>query len=51
VRFIADILPAMQRKPNRSKTPTDWGEVADWYYQLVGESGSEFHLTDLGNSL
>lgn len=22
---------------------TDWGEVADWYDQLVGESGSEFH--------
>jgi ubiquinone/menaquinone biosynthesis C-methylase UbiE len=33
----------MQRKPNRPKTPTDWGEVADWYDQLVGESGSEFH--------
>jgi ubiquinone/menaquinone biosynthesis C-methylase UbiE len=33
----------MNRKPNRSKTPTDWSEVADWYDQLVGESGSEFH--------
>ncbi len=22
---------------------TDWGEVANWYDQLVGESGSEFH--------
>jgi ubiquinone/menaquinone biosynthesis C-methylase UbiE len=22
---------------------TDWGEVAKWYDQLVGESGSEFH--------
>ncbi|HZL35125.1 MAG TPA: methyltransferase domain-containing protein, partial [Tepidisphaeraceae bacterium] len=21
----------------------DWGEVADWYDQLVGESGSEYH--------
>lgn len=27
-----------------SKSPrTDWGEVADWYDQLVGESGSEYH--------
>ncbi len=23
--------------------PTDWGDVADWYDQLVGESGSEYH--------
>jgi ubiquinone/menaquinone biosynthesis C-methylase UbiE len=23
--------------------PTHWGEVADWYDQLVGEAGSEFH--------
>jgi ubiquinone/menaquinone biosynthesis C-methylase UbiE len=22
---------------------TDWGDVADWYDQLVGESGSEYH--------
>jgi ubiquinone/menaquinone biosynthesis C-methylase UbiE len=22
---------------------TDWGNVADWYDQLVGESGSEYH--------
>jgi ubiquinone/menaquinone biosynthesis C-methylase UbiE len=22
---------------------TDWGEVAEWYDQLVGESGSEYH--------
>ncbi len=22
--------------------PTDWGQVADWYDQLVGESGSEY---------
>jgi ubiquinone/menaquinone biosynthesis C-methylase UbiE len=37
-------------KPDREKTsaassnsPTDWGDVADWYDQLVGESGSEYH--------
>lgn len=24
-------------------TPTDWGGVAEWYDQLVGEEGSEFH--------
>jgi len=29
----------MQKKPQR----TDWGDVADWYDQLVGESGSDFH--------
>src|SRR5271156_3765947 len=22
---------------------TDWGAVADWYDQLVGEAGSDFH--------
>jgi ubiquinone/menaquinone biosynthesis C-methylase UbiE len=33
-------------KPSKSKPGrprTDWGEVADWYDGLVGESGSEFH--------
>jgi ubiquinone/menaquinone biosynthesis C-methylase UbiE len=38
--------------PNKSATgvpdpkaapPTHWGEVADWYDDLVGEEGSEFH--------
>src|SRR3954463_14114465 len=29
----------MSKKQQR----TDWGDVADWYDQLVGESGSEFH--------
>jgi ubiquinone/menaquinone biosynthesis C-methylase UbiE len=26
-----------------SKLPTHWEKVADWYDQLVGEKGSEFH--------
>src|SRR5688572_19601608 len=26
-----------------SKPPTQWSEVADWYDQLVGEAGSEYH--------
>src|SRR5947208_8958043 len=36
-------------KPKKPSTPpasnlrTDWGGVADWYDQLVGESGSEYH--------
>lgn len=30
------------RKP-KIKTPTHWGKVAEWYDQLVGEEGSEFH--------
>jgi ubiquinone/menaquinone biosynthesis C-methylase UbiE len=29
----------MTRKPQK----TDWGNVAEWYDQLVGESGSEYH--------
>ena len=31
-----------KNKPSNS-LPTDWHDVADWYDQLVGESGSEFH--------
>jgi ubiquinone/menaquinone biosynthesis C-methylase UbiE len=30
-------------KAAATKPPTDWGNVADWYDQLVGESGSEYH--------
>ncbi len=30
--------------PHASKNPTThWGSVADWYDQLVGEGGSEYH--------
>jgi ubiquinone/menaquinone biosynthesis C-methylase UbiE len=32
--------PKSQAKPGPR---TDWGEVAKWYDQLVGESGSEYH--------
>jgi ubiquinone/menaquinone biosynthesis C-methylase UbiE len=28
---------------NKKPLKTDWGDVADWYDQLVGESGSEYH--------
>src|SRR3954465_12213691 len=31
----------LRRKPSTPRT--DWGNVADWYDQLVGESGSEYH--------
>lgn len=31
------------KKPQTKSLKTDWGDVADWYDQLVGESGSEFH--------
>ncbi|HEV8292759.1 MAG TPA: hypothetical protein VGP94_12585, partial [Tepidisphaeraceae bacterium] len=27
---------------NRKSPPTDWGRVAEWYDDLVGEEGSEF---------
>ena len=30
-------------KPGKQATPSHWGNVADWYDQLVGEDGSEFH--------
>ena len=30
------------KSPHKSLR-TDWGEVADWYDQLVGEAGSEYH--------
>jgi len=35
----------MKSKPPSSSPAlrTDWGNVADWYDQLVGESGSEYH--------
>ena len=29
-------------RPTKAST-TDWGDVADWYDKLVGESGSEYH--------
>jgi len=29
--------------PRRGSPPTDWSDVADWYDQLVGEAGSEYH--------
>ena len=32
-----------QRKIKKPETQTHWGSVADWYDQLVGESGSEYH--------
>src|SRR5271156_763622 len=30
-------------KSKHSSTPTDWGDVAKWYDDLVGQDGSEFH--------
>ena len=37
--------PAKGRRSHRAPhaPPTLWGEVAEWYDQLVGESGSEYH--------
>jgi ubiquinone/menaquinone biosynthesis C-methylase UbiE len=40
------LKPAKPRSPRHAEKPglrTDWGEVASWYDQLVGESGSEYH--------
>jgi SAM-dependent methyltransferase len=35
---MARAMSAPKKNPR-----TDWGNVADWYDQLVGESGSEYH--------
>jgi ubiquinone/menaquinone biosynthesis C-methylase UbiE len=35
--------PNVNANANANPKPTDWGDVADWYDQLVGESGSEYH--------
>ena len=32
-----------KRKERRPGPPTQWGPVAGWYDQLVGEAGSEYH--------
>jgi ubiquinone/menaquinone biosynthesis C-methylase UbiE len=32
-----------QNPDAKTSAPTHWGEVADWYDELVGEAGSEFH--------
>ena len=37
-------MPARKPKTQNPKSPpTDWSGVAEWYDQLVGEEGSEFH--------
>jgi ubiquinone/menaquinone biosynthesis C-methylase UbiE len=37
-------MPQKKRHPEKpSSPPTQWGPVADWYDQLVGEAGSEYH--------
>lgn len=36
-------MKSRKAKPQGSAPRTDWGNVADWYDQLVGESGSEYH--------
>jgi ubiquinone/menaquinone biosynthesis C-methylase UbiE len=35
----------MKSKPQKDKptAPTDWGDVADWYDQHVGDAGGEYH--------
>jgi ubiquinone/menaquinone biosynthesis C-methylase UbiE len=41
--LIAVDSSAMESKGKRQKQPTTaWGEVADWYDQLVGDEGSEY---------
>lgn len=36
-------VPPKPGKPTKPAQKTDWGNVAGWYDQLVGESGSEYH--------
>ena len=40
-KLIAPPTPLPSPPPD--SPATHWGEVADWYDQLVGEAGSEFH--------
>ena len=35
--------PRKPTPPQRKQPTTDWSDVADWYDELVGESGSEYH--------
>ena len=35
--------PASAKPSVASAPPTDWSAAADWYDQLVGEAGSEYH--------
>ena len=35
--------PPGKPSPPLKKSTTDWGGVAEWYDQLVGEAGSEYH--------
>lgn len=32
-----------KKRSPRPSTPTDWGRVAEWYDDLVGKEGSEYH--------
>jgi len=41
-KLIASLAPLTAPATPDAPT-THWGEVADWYDQLVGEAGSEFH--------
>ena len=36
-------LPGVRPAPKPSNKSTDWNPVADWYDDLVGDAGSEFH--------
>jgi ubiquinone/menaquinone biosynthesis C-methylase UbiE len=33
----------LKRAREKRDQRTDWGDVAGWYDQLVGEAGSEYH--------
>ncbi len=33
----------MSKSPAKPPIVTDWSEIADWYNELVGEGGSEYH--------
>jgi 2-polyprenyl-3-methyl-5-hydroxy-6-metoxy-1,4-benzoquinol methylase len=35
--------PAPRTTPHKAGPRTDWGQVADWYDQHVGDDGSEYH--------
>jgi ubiquinone/menaquinone biosynthesis C-methylase UbiE len=39
----APVKPAPKPAPSSSGPKTDWTDVADWYDNLVGDAGSEYH--------
>jgi ubiquinone/menaquinone biosynthesis C-methylase UbiE len=42
IKHVKSSAPA-PKAPQKHARPTDWSEIADWYDNLVGDEGSEYH--------